>query len=233
MAYISVADVRAAGLEDEAAYPDEKIESAILRQTAIVDRICRQWFEPVVKTLLLDGTDSDTLPLDFPIVAVSALYVNNSFGSPLPPDYYRVYNGRGRGPDDRTCPMIRLASSRGAFLGPSRFYRGAQNQMVVGTFGYVEEDGSTPEPIKKAMLKLVIRDLTTPLAGGAAGSSDGGGGGGLSVGPKVSETTDGHTISFAAPVISGLRMGTLGVTGDPEVDKILELYRAPVAVAVA
>lgn len=213
--YVQIADVRAVdGFEDVEAYPDPVIEASIRLQTRLVDKITHQWFVPVEKSLLLDGDGSPVLMLDFPIIELDELYVDEVL---VPVAHRRVYNGNSRGNDDRDCPMIELVTGM--------FREGSQNVRVVGTFGFVEDDGSIPEPIKYATLKLVIRDLQSPPGGGESS------GGGAPVGPKTSETTDGHSVSFAAPAVTGMRIGTLALTGDPQVDKILELYRAPQALA--
>lgn len=223
MGYTTLAAVRAAGLSDTTTYPDAAITAAIARVGAFIDRTTRQWFEPRTKTLRLDGSGTATLLLDVPIVSASALYLNGDFETAVPADRYEVYAGRDAAQDDRGCPMIRLRSD--SWWGAGRFVRGTRNQQVVGIFGYVEADDTTPALIQDAALRLVIRDLSSPAV--PASSAAGGGSGSGPVGPLVSETTEGHSRHWAAPAIGSMRAGTLAVTGDPAVDQILAMYRGP------
>ncbi len=219
MAYTTIAAVRAAGLSDTTAYPDAAITAAIARVGAVIDRATRQWFEPRTKTLTLDGSGTATLLLDVPIVSVSQLFVNDDFDNPLPAELYEVFAGRDASQDDRGCPMIRLRGS----LGAGRFRRGMR-QRVVGIFGFLEADDTTPVLIQHAALRLAIRDLSNP----AVPTASAGGAGSGPVGPLVSETTEGHSRHWAAPAIGPMRAGTLALTGDPAIDQILAMYRGPI-----
>lgn len=234
--YISVADVRAAGLNQNP--PDDAtIFASIMLWQQVLERVTRQWFRPIPCELYLDGTDSDTLHLPVPIISISQLRINFDT-SALPTDRYKVYAGRQL-PDDRKNPRIKLVDTFGYErdiytasdrTSRSRFYKGRQNQFIRGVFGYVEQDGSTPALIKRAMLKLVVGDLANPIVPGA--------GSGItpppiSAGIVREEVTDGHSIKYdvAGGDIKPRASGLSGLINDPEVQMIVKLYKSPIGMS--
>lgn len=242
MAYITVDDIRDAGLEDDERYPDDAVEAAIDIWSRYIDEQTRQWFEARSMTALIDGNDSDTLHLPVPIISVSELYTNARFESVnvLPTSDYSVYNRVM--PDDRRNPKIKLVNQReSAFVFPSlyprgrRFSRGRQNQKIVGVFGFVDlgvgDDDEvtylTPPLIKRAVKKLVLRNIEpmATLDGPDLGVLD-------KPMPAASESADGHSISYLTPDRFKLKAPTLAITGDLEVDKIISMYKGPIIVAV-
>lgn len=229
-AYATVADVRAEGLTDTTTYPDPQVQASLNLWAQFIERATGQFFDVRSLTLLLDGKDTDTLFLPFPIIAITQLFMNNRFTASdvIDPIRYVVYN-RTFPQDDRRNPKIKLVTANLDFyqmaawgVGGRGFLRGLLNQKLVGTFGFVESDNSTPLMIKRALMKLVLRNIdqmaagSVPLVGGQKGH-------------VTSETTDSHSVMYQAP--KKLDPLTL-ITGDPEVDKILRLYRAPINIAV-
>jgi len=154
--YITLDDVRALGLPDPP-FTDADILDAIITWQLVLERACRQWFYERELTLLLDGNDRDTLHLPVPIVSVEHLKLNGSSDA-LSTELYKVYNGRLL-PDDRRNPRIKLVHSSylsDIYLAPSMhgeliFQKGRQNQEIKGSWGYLEQDGATPAPIKRAL----------------------------------------------------------------------------------
>lgn len=232
--YISVSDVRAAGL-NSSLVDDASIAASICLWQQILERATSQWFSPISLEMYLDGTDSDTLHLPVPIISVEELRVNDSTDA-LDESLYRVYNGR-RLPDDRKNPRIALIGNTNRDIFTSydrfsrlRFFTGKQNQYVKGVFGYTEADGSTPEAIRRALLKLVIRDLGTPLVdnpGTVVPPPP------LTSGVVSEEWTDGHKIKYQ---VSGGEYkprapGLAGLIDDPAVQRIITLYKAPIGMA--
>lgn len=233
MAYATIEDVRGEGIEDPPA--DDVIQTSIDTWTAFIERVTRQFFEPRTATVDLDGQDSHTLHLPVPIISVTSLFANGDFVNAVPTSKYVVYNGRGAPADDRQNPRIKLVQSvdnifhvghRSRF--GTVFLRGMKNQRIVGSWGYTESDGSTPKLIKRALLKLVVRDLLAQGSVGLSASVETPG----APGAVMSETTDGHTIMYVNPLNKLTRPGTNAVTGDAEVDHILSQYRAPIGMAV-
>ena len=224
--YVSLDEMRAEGVP--ASVSDDVLLSRIRTWQAFVERCTRLWFAPRAFEWVRDGNGTTLLQLPVPIVSVAALYLNGS-SSAADPATYRVYAGRGEsGRDDRRNPRIKLISGETSIFEGTGYLAstavvfevGEQNQVVDGTFGYVEADGSTPEPIKYAIKKLVAR------------SSRGlysvvGGGGSTAFGPIVEEETDRHRRRYGDPFVGSKMHST---TGDPEVDQILAAYRAPIKV---
>jgi hypothetical protein len=203
----------------------------------VLERATRQWFRPIPTQFYLDGTDSDTLHLPIPIISVETLKMNNDTVA-LDPGRYRVYAGCLL-PDDRKNPRIKLVDTfgydRDIYTASdrtqrSRFHKGRQNQFVKGVFGYVESDGSTPAMIKRALLKLVIRNLSLPLVGdppmGLAPPA-------ITTGMVKEEWTDGHQIKYqlSGGEIVPRKPGLNGLVNDPEVEMIIRLYKAPTGMA--
>lgn len=227
MAYATVADARAEGV------PNTILDAAIQAQIDIwsqfIDKACRQWFESRAVTLDLDGTDARVLFLPVPIISLTSLFVNSDFTTALPTTHYKVYSHQTQLRDDRRNPRIEMASSDLNIFSPNRysvFVAGTQNQRLVGNFGFVESDGSTPKLIKRAVLKLAIKHLAASPNGlwneVAAGNP--------SVGSVASESTDGHSISYNAFSIKPTVPGLNGITNDPEVDNIIKMYKGPILI---
>ena len=231
MGYITLDEVRDEGLSD-GTFGDDKVNTQITLQSAIFDRLTGQWFEERSGTFLLDGNGGNTLFFPVPIITVTSLYLNGDFVTAYPATSYAVYNGRAAPSDDRQNPMIQLVRSSDIFAPfddpqTPTFAAGRQNQKLIGSFGYLEADDTTPPLVKRAVLKMVIHALTNPLYRDPDAETLISSGGAGSIGPKVSEKTDRHSITFTAPRISTMRMGSLGITQDPEVEEIITMYRAP------
>ena len=237
MALITVSDVRKESGVKEAEVPDSRIVEKITWAEALIERHTMQWFESRSLDFYMDGTGSRTLFLPVPIISVTALYVNDDFTNALDSDSYVVYN-RTSPFDDRRNPRIKLKSKSWDLFSTvgkeGIFSRGEQNQRVVGTFGFVESDGSTPSRIKYACLKLVLKNLK-PVAG--TGSQHTGSGApdvaSSSIGFKTFEAVDDHQVSYSVPKMGTISAGTVRATGDPEIDSILSEYRSPLLIRSA
>lgn len=240
--YATVADIRAEGLTDTTTYPDSRVQRALNLWAATIERLTGRFFNARAATLITDGNDTDTLFLPVPIINVTKLFKNNRFNDPadvVNPSTYRVYNRvqpvPGMGDDDRDNPkivLVRGGSSSDFFqnavdglAGYRGFMRGHQNQMIVGTFGYTEDGiGATPLLIQRALIKLVLRNIdqlapgSTPIDPLAQQK-----------GQIISETTDGHTVQFAMPKKQN---PLIELTGDPEVNQIIRLFRRPPSIRV-
>jgi len=229
-AYIEIEDLEAEGI---AVVDENQVNARIVWWSNIVDRETRQFFGPHEDmTVYANGTGTPVLWLSVPIVEVDALYVNNDFTNALDPAYYVVFNRRNGVTDDRRNPKITLRPSGTdlytRLLSKGIFVLGDQNQKIVGTFGYVEDDDSgnpiVPPLIKRAVMKLVARDLV-PLGGstdvGPSISTP------APVGPVSAITVDRQSVRYSTPTMMPVPSGSLMVTGDTEVDGILSMYRGP------
>lgn len=230
--YVSLAEARAEGI-DETAVPDGQLLALIDLWQRWFDDETRQWFEPRRLEITLDGDGSRMLYFGVPIIAIEALYLNDDFANAVPLDRVRIYNGR-QFPDDRQDPriMINANAARSVFAPPSvrafadRFANGYQNQRIVGLFGYVERDGATPPLVKRAVLKMVKQTARkgAPLTGAPSPSAG--------AGQIVRVQVDRNSRTFQPLMRPSSRVGALSLVRDPEVDAIVNRYRAPRDVGV-
>lgn len=235
--YCTVQDIRDEGITETMA-SDAKVLSYIVTWQQFIDRACRQWFVPKPLTILTDGNDGDTLWFGIPIIELDYLKLNGSTAE-LSTDHYLVYSSRSY-PDDRRNPRIKLIAPqlhRDIYTAPLtygqlKFHRGHQNQEIKGTFGFVEEDGSVPDLIKRALCKLVVEKLSHPIYV-PPGETPGVPSPPPILGPLISEKTDGHERKWASSggAVSKQAPGLAGLTDDQEILDIIRLYRAPLGVA--
>jgi hypothetical protein len=230
MPYATVADARAEGVP--VSIVDATIQTQLDRWSKFIDEATHQWFEPRTLSLLLDGNDSRTLFLPVPIISLTSLFMNANFTTAVSPALYAVYSSQTALRDDRRNPMIKLAQSglgvfdAADFRMGSMFVAGAQNQQLNGSFGFVEADGTTPALIKRAVLKLSIKEL---IAGGGKLWNQVSNGP-FTQGTVTSETTDGHSITYNAFQYKPIAAGLNGITNDAEVDNIIVMYRSPLKI---
>lgn len=224
--YVTLEEVKAALGANP---PDDAvIIETIVMYSQLIDRACRQWFEPRYLDEKVDGTGGRVLWFNVPIIGIDELYMNSDWDAPANPADYEVFNNLGNGTrDDRRDPKIALSDELTTDLyrrlvRKDEFIDGRRNQRVKGTFGFVEPDGSPPALIQRACMKLVVSNLSAldPVNPDP-----------VPAGPLISETTDGHTVRYGS-MFSGRRTGTIGITGDAEIEGIIQLYRAPKAMAV-
>lgn len=218
MAYVTLEEARAEGIT-EAMATDEQLGAKIDRASARIDKLTGQWFESRDLTLLLDGEASRRLSLHVPIITVSEILVGDD-EEPVPETEYAVYNrhmsGQVGGDDDRSDPHIDFRHGR-------RWPRGRQNISVEGSFGYTDPPGppgTTPEDIKRACLLLVVQDL--PKLGDLDARLEN-----FLRTRLISEKTRDQSQAYGTPRSSGAR-GYL--TGNEEIDQLLEHYMAPLAI---
>jgi hypothetical protein len=203
--YCTVQDIRDLGITAAMA-DDTKVLNNIRLAQSFIDRACRQWFVPKILTIKFDGTD------------ISRTY-----------------------PDDRRNPRIKLVGPneyRDIFVAPVTwgirliFRKGRQNQEVKGTFGFVEEDGSTPDLIKHATCKLAIEKLSKPLFV-PPGTTNPVPAPPPVLGPLIEEVTDDHKRKYGQPggPVGKQPAGLTGITDDQEILDIIKLYKAPIGIA--
>lgn len=218
LGYVTVAEVRAEGLTDEEKYPDDLINSRIQYNTKLIENYTGQFFEARKLLFMVDGYGSFNIQLDIPIIHIDKMEILEPVSSHLKRfdirlEDIRIYNRHITSgltePDDRENPMI----------GNVYLPKGRQNILIEGTFGYTEQDGSTPLMIKRALILMVLKDKDL-LASNKRQSMLMG----LS-GRLRSESTDGHSYSLA--VATPVQGSTPYFTGDEEVDHILHNFRKP------
>jgi len=184
-------------------------------------------------TLDIDGTGKRRLELPLPVVStaqggtgVTAVTVGEGDNATeIDVDDLRINDGVGfAGFDDpRQDPYIELTGQSGASLSSlfptAKWSRGTRNVHVTADWGYLEEDGTTPGLILKAIARLV--EILSPYEGDADAQED-----------KrrhfiAQENTHGRGYMVAQIGMSG------GLTGDRIVDQIIAKYKRPPFVGVA
>ena len=211
--YCTVEDIRAEGVTEEQA-SDEKLTGLIALAGNYIDRMTGQWFEPREKTVRLNGTGGETLPLPvFLIEEPESVTVNGEQVSD-----YVLYN-RFPPADDRGYPKMHRSAG---------WRKGVLNIAIKGLWGYVDEDGSggymTPPLIRRACMKLALYSF--PDLGDSEAQEER-----ALRGALRSERTDGHEYELSADVLSA--MASNSVTGDTEIDQIIRQYTmAPIRMAI-
>lgn len=231
--YLSPNRVRAEGI-DSTDLSDARLLGLIKTVQQHIERVARQPFRPIPLTFRVDGSGSTLLPLAVPIIGIESLKVNHAT-QVMDPTAYRVYFNPttaldpGWGVKDyRRNPKIVMANeftpspfSTGGVFGAARFAPGAQPHELIGTFGFLEADGSTPALITKVALLLVLANTPLLEAGSGSGAAPGG--------PVISDRTDRHEVKFAAP--SGSAVLSSAMNTSAEIEDILRHYRAPIGMA--
>ena len=193
MSYCTVEDLRAEGLEDS----DENLERQIKLSCEFIDRITGQFFEAREQIIRLDGRGGKNLLLPYPVIEVEYIKVNAELISD-----YVIYNRL----EDRDYPKI---------FRSSKWPEGRLNISIKGTWGYVEEDGSTPVSIKRIAKKLAMYNFPALIDKEAQTEKN-------TNGLLISETTDGHSYELASDAVTSAYNGA--ITGDAEIDSILKFY---------
>lgn len=221
--YVLVSEVRAEGLSDTPP-SNTQIGNRIKKWEAIVEQWTGQIFRIITPgELIFDGNNGHILHFNLPLVVLTSLKLNDSTTA-LAATQFRAFVGRQKPQDDRKNPKIVLTPNRGSiFTGSEEIFVKGAEQAITATWGYVEPDNSTPQPIKDAIIQLVIRDF--------AGYFDQIFGG-MTAGPGVPtqrEKTDDHEIEYA-DMSMNVQADRLGSLIPRDIRAMLALYRRPLAI---
>jgi len=224
--YATLAEVRSAGLSASDA-SDAEVQELLLYANQLVEKITKQFFIEKTGSVTFDGTNSRMLHLPFPVHTVTALYLNENTTA-LDSSYYTVHDKRSGSDiiDDRKNPKIVLNNngqdSIYTKLDNRHFYKG-YDQTIAGTWGYVEQDGSTPVAINRIVISIVMLNYKSLF--------DTYGSGLVTMEPPTGavrrERTDDHEIEFYQSP-----QHTKGYILPLNLQNMLMQYRAPNAVRV-
>lgn len=235
MPYITAAFLRGAPYNlDATLYPDGDVDPQIIVWESMIDRATRQWFESRAAVVAVDGSNSDTLHFAIPLITVNDLFINDETVA-LDTDFYEAYTNRTGYPDDRRNPRIKLRRGRQGDIftrdgrAGRKFLKGRRNQTIDGDWGFTEADGSVPPLIQRALALLVIEKITQPVLPAATSGVPPA----VPTGLLIEEETDDHRQRWqpAGGATRARAGGLLGLTNNPEVLRILQLYKAPVGIA--
>ena len=211
--YCAVADLRAEGVTESQA-SNARLGTLIDEASRTIDRVTGWFFEPRLVELRLDGRGAPTIEPPAPPIRIDRLVVGGTELS-LDPELVLAMGAPLRaGP---MLPSITLRNGR-------RFPRGHGNVEVEGLFGYTEHDGTpsgrTPLEIRRACMQLVLRSL--PRLGDADEAHDA-----RNRWRLLEERTRDQSYKLD-------RVGrSAPLTGDPEVDEILDRYCRPIGLGAA
>ena len=233
MGYCTLASLRAQGFPDEnnGGLSDADLEAAILLQSQRIDLLTHQFFEPRTLTIKLDGSGSRAMTLHLPIISVSSVKIGEET---LDATAFEVYNRHLTqqlvSPDDRRDPRIEFVQQDNSMsdifqrFGSRRFPRGQQNVEIAGTFGFTDPPGPpgvTPPLICHATMLLVMRNFGKVWTDQAA----------IFGAQNQQRLTSERTRDQQKNYKSAREAGAFGyLTGDPEIDSILEQYMAPLSI---
>lgn len=205
--YATVDDIRAEGVAAATA-SDARLLQLLEEATRTIDRLAGWFFEPRQATLRLDGRGTPSLELPVPPIRMERLTVEGQELSLAPEGLVVVGAPVGPGFDG---PRLTLRHKR-------VFPRGQGNVIAEGRWGFTEEDGSpegrTPLSIRRACMLLVLRHLH-PLTDEAS----------LEARTRwrvIEERTRDQSYR-----LDSVRPRGQSLTGDPEIDTLLEPYLRP------
>jgi len=232
--YVSPNELRSEGLSVTTVSDAWMLELLIYAQS-LIERLCKQPFRPVYQTFLMDGTGSSRLHLPVPIVGIDYIKANFSTQA-LDTASFHAYASpiNRKGPsymaqDPRRNPKVELVSSASIYSGgsagrPGIFAAGAANQDIGGAFGFLEPDGNTPAPIRRAVMAMVFNMANRLTTGGSASGFS-------ATGALKRLRVDRHEQEWDTAASSVGLSDALALT--PEVEGIICNYRAPISIGVS
>ena len=217
--YATVADMRAEGVNDDAA-TDARLGASLEEASRTIDRLTGWFFEPRRETVRLSGRNAPTIELPFPPIQIDHVRVGGGLWMaavdlPISPELMWIVGAPVR--PDFDVPHITLRFGYAFPLGQG-------NVAIEGLFGYTEPDGTptgrTPLAIKRATMILALRSL--PGVGDVEARSEN-----WRRHRLIEERTRDQSYRLAPPPLS------TSLTGEPEVDEILVHYRRPLGLGAA
>jgi hypothetical protein len=210
--YAAVQDFRDEGIT-EAQASDARLLALIEEATAAIDRITGWFFEPREMTVYMNGRGKPSIEPPYPPIDLVELTVNE-----------RLVNLDNGEVVIIGAPVQPGFSAPRITLKNGNFYVGAANVVGEGVWGFTEDDGTpygrTPLAIRRACMMLVMRML--PFMGNADDTADA-----KNAWRIIEEKTRDQSYKLDKPSTSWT------ITGDPEIDLILERYSKPMGLGAA
>lgn len=199
MEYLTVQDIRDEGVTTEEANDTRVTDLIEMAEQYIETMTGQHFYDKSVQPMTLYGRDSKTIFLPVHIISCDHIDVNEET---IDSDRYRVYNRYM--PDDRHNPKVVFD-----FDIPEK-----ATVDIYGDFGFVEEDGSTPKMIEYAIKKMVINEV--PLMTDSEGQDE------KKRGRIIREKSDKYEYELSDV------MAREDLTGDPDIDRVIIRYQAPI-----
>lgn len=205
---------------------DSTLDDALERAVRFFEAATGRFFVKLTGTVKLHGNGEPRLDLPHPVISsdqggtgISSITFDTD-DTAQDADLFTVNEGADHGPaDPRRYPFVEFtpASSTTSVspegYGSGLFPYGVQNIALVGTWGYVEADGSTPVLVRKAVAALTIRELAA--LDDCDDQED------LRRGALTSRSTAGRSSSLHENAVGR------GVTTNREIDLAIRRYRRP------
>lgn len=231
-------------------YTIVQAQRALERASRFVEEITGRVFGPRYNIHDYDGQGGPILQLPHAICGLTDIRLTFTTFSPadlpIQEGDIRVYNRHirqrvvARGEDDRQDPRVEFLRTpnyhfpRGELLGETdllsghtNFVESTQNVQISGVLGYTDYDGSPfgaiPELIKEVTMRIAARHIQSLWKQiGGAGERD------VPAGPLAGERTMDQSVQYSVPG-NWLGVGPYvgAFTGDPAIDQILAMYKAP------
>lgn len=211
---------------------DDQLLLVLRRSVEMLHRATDRFFVARTGSILLGGNGTPRLELPFPVASADQVDAGGIteiiVGDPdtedaVDADLYAVNDGALPGPlDPRNNPFVEMVvpSAGGAVSRPpiwpgkaGTWPYGVNNIRLTGTWGYLEEDGSTPELILHFLARMCI--LNAPELDDGDGQED------KRRAAIQSESTQGRSYTLGSVALSA------GLTLDRELDSILRSFRRP------
>lgn len=201
---------------------DQALELAVRRFEAATGR----FFAKIDGSLVLHGNGEPRLPLPHPVVSsdqsgngiTSITFEGDDAAQDS--DLYTVNEGACDGPDDpRLNPFVEFVPASSTVsvspesYGSGLFPYGVRNVTIVGSWGYLDQDGRTPILVRKAVAAMTIRELAA--LDDCDDQED------LRRGAVTSELVAGRTTSVHENAVGR------GLTTDREIDLVIRRFRRP------
>jgi len=249
--YCTIQDIRDEGIASTV-FSDARVNAAIEVASRFIETATGRWFEARSRTFRVKARNTRVCFLNHPIISLSEVNIVTGRGSAMTRDaidvsdvlvFNRHLTEGLTDPDDRDAPRIEFEGVTG-YEYPGRidgvFLVGSQTIEVVGRFGYTElaagetpgetsdgsqvptSEGVTPPLIEHLCKLLTVRELST-----LANPDD------RASWRDLWRLESEKTADQSYKMTSLDRLGMQGyVTGDPEIDGIINLFRAPASIGV-
>lgn len=238
----SIAMMRADGVGMKSA-SDYRCHQSIIRATQFIERVCRRWFYPALRSFTMSSSGGALLLLSAPIVAIESVKVayDNDFvnAEALDVSSYRVYarhlsEQMVHDTDDRDNPKLERIHNLDQTWRGSAYERwpvGERHIQITGAFGYTEPDGATggqtPVLIRDACMRLASKYALTKVSGSASSAAESA----PAAGPVKRLRTKQNEVEFSDAAAATSAPAGL-ITGDADLDGILEMFIGPPGMAV-
>lgn len=231
MPIVTLSDIRAQGFTDPP-YSDVRVNEAIAESEDYIEQVTGNWFDVRARTLILDGSGVDVLPIPHPIIDITSV---SFYDEEIDLTDIAIANRHLQGYldyDDRQDPKLefrtdRLNALQTLWKSGNRFPQGNKNITVVGNFGYRDYDvgnvqGKVPPMMIRAVYMLIKRFLPDAASSDATAA--------WRAHELSKKTTRNQSCEMSSAITRGVLFG--GLTGDLYLDRILSLFSRPIGVEV-